>query len=126
VTVPARIWSEPGPLTQDEREQVRLHAHHSERVLTAATALRPLARPAGLSERECEMLGLLARGLATKQIARQLGISPKTCDHYIQSVYAKARVSSRAAATMFALEHGLVGPTPRRAGTFPDPAAHGR
>lgn len=65
-------------------------------------------RPAGLSERECEVLALLARGLATKQIARQLGISPKTCDHHIQSLYAKAGVSTRAAATLFALEHGLV------------------
>ena len=64
---------------------------------------------AGLSDRECEVLALLALGLATKQIARQLGISAKTCDHHIQSVYAKAGVSSRAAATMFALENGLTG-----------------
>jgi DNA-binding NarL/FixJ family response regulator len=45
--------------------------------------------------------------MATKQIARQLGISPKTCDHHIQSVYAKAGVSTRAGATLFALEHGM-------------------
>jgi HD-GYP domain-containing protein (c-di-GMP phosphodiesterase class II) len=68
----------------------------------------PVLRPAGLSERECQVLGLLARGLATKQIARRLNISPKTCDHHIQRVYAKAGVSTRAGATMFALEHGLV------------------
>jgi HD-GYP domain-containing protein (c-di-GMP phosphodiesterase class II)/DNA-binding CsgD family transcriptional regulator len=67
-------------------------------------------RPAGLSERECEVLGLLARGLATKQVARRLGISPKTCDHHIQRVYGKVGVSTRAGATMFALEHGLVDP----------------
>jgi DNA-binding CsgD family transcriptional regulator len=65
-------------------------------------------RPAGLSERECEVLGLLARGLATKQVARRLGISPKTCDHHIQRVYGKVGVSTRAGATLFALEHGLV------------------
>src|SRR5262249_53726200 len=65
-------------------------------------------RPAGLSERECEVLGLLARGLATKQVARRLGISPKTCDHHIQRLYGKAGVSTRAGATLFALEHGLV------------------
>jgi HD-GYP domain-containing protein (c-di-GMP phosphodiesterase class II) len=69
---------------------------------------RPVPRPAGLSERECEVLGLLARGLATKQIARQLGISPKTCDHHIQRLYSKVGVSTRAGATVFALEHGLV------------------
>ena len=56
---------------------------------------------------ECEVLALLARGMATKQVARELGISPKTCDHHIQAVYAKIGVSSRAGATLFALEHGL-------------------
>ena len=71
---------------------------------------RPMRRPAGLSERECQVLGLLARGLATKQVASRLGISPKTCDHHIQRVYAKAGVSTRAGATLFALEHGLVSP----------------
>jgi HD-GYP domain-containing protein (c-di-GMP phosphodiesterase class II)/DNA-binding CsgD family transcriptional regulator len=67
-------------------------------------------RPAGLSERECEVLALLARGLATKQVARRLGISPKTCDHHIQRLYGKVGVSTRAGATLFALEHGLVHP----------------
>jgi HD-GYP domain-containing protein (c-di-GMP phosphodiesterase class II)/DNA-binding CsgD family transcriptional regulator len=67
-------------------------------------------RPAGLSERECEVLRLLARGLATKQVARRLGISPKTCDHHIQRLYGKTGVSTRAGATLFALEHGLVHP----------------
>jgi len=70
----------------------------------------PPPRPAGLSERECQVLGLIASGMATKQVARQLGISPKTCDHHIQSVYGKVGVSTRAGATLFALEHGLVSP----------------
>ena len=56
------------------------------------------------------MLGLLARGLATKQVARRLGISAKTCDHHIQRLYNKAGVSTRAGATLFALEHGLLSP----------------
>ena len=59
-------------------------------------------------EHKTETLGLLARGLATKQVARRLGISPKTCDHHIQRLYGKTGVSTRAAATLFALEHGLV------------------
>ena len=80
-------------------------------VLVAAGQPRePVPRPAGLSERECDVLGLVARGLATKQVARQLGISPKTCDHHIQSVYSKVGVSTRAGAILFALEHGLVSP----------------
>jgi DNA-binding NarL/FixJ family response regulator len=54
------------------------------------------------------VVGLLARGLQTKQIARQLEISPKTADRHIQSAYRKMEVSSRAAATLFATENGLV------------------
>jgi HD-GYP domain-containing protein (c-di-GMP phosphodiesterase class II) len=84
-------------------------------VLTAAGQPRPAApRPSGLSGRECEVLGLLAGGLTTKQVARQLGISPKTCDHHIQAIYRKAGVSTRAGATLFALEHGLASLAPQR------------
>ena len=67
-----------------------------------------IERPAGLTEREAEVVGLLARGLQTKQIAAALGIAPKTADHHIQNAYSKIGVSSRAAATLFAMEHGLV------------------
>jgi putative nucleotidyltransferase with HDIG domain len=94
-----------------EAEAGRLAPEAANAVLVAAGQPRaPVFRPAGLSERECQVLGLLARGLTTKQIARRLGISPKTCDHHIQRVYGKAGVSTRAGATLFALEHGLVGP----------------
>ncbi|HEU0087275.1 MAG TPA: HD domain-containing phosphohydrolase [Pseudonocardiaceae bacterium] len=68
------------------------------------------ARPHGVSEREVQVLGLLARGWPTKQIARQLDISPKTCDHHIQHLYRKIGVSTRAGATLFAVEHGLLTP----------------
>ncbi len=77
-------------------------------LIAAGQPRRPVRRPAGLSERECEVLGLIARGLATKQVARRLDISPKTCDHHIQRLYGKIGVSTRAGATLFALEHGLV------------------
>jgi DNA-binding CsgD family transcriptional regulator len=80
-------------------------------VLTAAgQTAPPVPVPDGLSERECEVLGLIARGMATKQVARQLGISPKTCDHHIQRVYRKTGLSTRAGATLYALEHGLIRP----------------
>ncbi len=196
VAVPARIWQEPGPLTPDDWEKVRLHPYHTERILhrspflgvlggvagahhercdgsgyhrgTSAAGLNPLARllaaadayrakteprsyrvaltpaqaaemmtsevhsgrldavavkavleaagqrtprierPAGLTPREAEVIGLLARGLQTKQIARALGISGKTADNHIQNVYGKIGVSTRAAAALFAMQHGLV------------------
>jgi DNA-binding NarL/FixJ family response regulator len=55
-----------------------------------------------------EILRHVARGLAIKQIARELSIAPKTVDGHIQRVYAKIGVSSRAGATLFAIEHDLL------------------
>ena len=77
-------------------------------VLEAAGQRAPrLDRPAGLTDREAEVVAMLARGLQTKQVARALGISVKTADHR-PDAYRKIGVSSRAAATLFAMEHGLV------------------
>ena len=196
VAVPARIWLEPGSLTPDDWEKVRLHPYHTERILhrspflavlagvagahhercdgsgyhrgTAAPGLTASARllaaadayqtkieprphrepltpeqaaetltrevrvgrldavavravvevagqrapriegPAGLTQRETDVIRLLARGLQTKQIARALGISVKTADNHIQNAYNKIGVSTRAAAAVFAMQHGLV------------------
>jgi HD-GYP domain-containing protein (c-di-GMP phosphodiesterase class II) len=195
VAVAARIWQKAAPLTPDDWEQVRLHAYHSERVLTRSpflAALAPVAtfhherldgsgyhrgtaaaaltsparllatadayhamteprahrealspgeaaetlgqearagrldpdavtavleaagqraprieRPAGLTEREAEVVGLIARGLQTKQVARTLEISVKTADRHVQNAYRKMGVSTRAAAALFAMQHGL-------------------
>lgn len=93
----------------DEVRAGRLDADAAGAVLEAAgQPVPPLERPAGLTEREAEVVGLMARGLQTKQIARALGISAKTADRHIQNSYAKIGVSSRAAATLFAMEHGLI------------------
>ena len=67
--------------------------------------------PAGLTTRECEVLGLLAQGLPNKGIARQLGISPKTVGNHVEHIYTKLGVSNRAGAAMVAMQHGLVGAT---------------
>jgi HD-GYP domain-containing protein (c-di-GMP phosphodiesterase class II) len=64
--------------------------------------------PGGLTRREVEVLRLAARGLTTGQIADRLYISPKTADHHIQHIYGKIRVSTRAAAALWAMEHALV------------------
>ena len=196
VAVHPGVWQKREPLSADEREQVRLHPYHSERVLAQSAflaALAPVAaahherldgsgyhraatgqdlglparllaaadayhamteprshrapiaperaarilgeeasagkldaratsavveaagqpvpridRPAGLTAREAEVVCLLARGLQTKQVAAALGISPKTADRHIQNAYRKIGASTRAAATLFAMEHGLL------------------
>jgi HD-GYP domain-containing protein (c-di-GMP phosphodiesterase class II) len=92
----------------EEAKAERLDAESVAAVLEAAGHRAPrVERPAGLTERETEVVGLLARGLQTKQIARTLGISAKTADRHIQNAYAKIGVSTRAAAAVFAMEHGL-------------------
>jgi HD-GYP domain-containing protein (c-di-GMP phosphodiesterase class II)/DNA-binding CsgD family transcriptional regulator len=64
--------------------------------------------PAGLTEREVEVLRLIARGLNLKQAAERLVISEHTVRHHLESVYGKAGVSSRAGVTLFAVENGLL------------------
>jgi HD-GYP domain-containing protein (c-di-GMP phosphodiesterase class II) len=78
-------------------------------VIEAAGQRAPrLDRPAGLTDGEAEVVGMLARGLQTKQVARELGISVKTAERHIQNADGKIGVSTRAAAALFAMEHGLV------------------
>jgi putative nucleotidyltransferase with HDIG domain len=198
VAVPNGVWEKPGPLGAAEREGVRLHAYHSERILSGSPVLEPLApiagmhhervdgsgyhrqasgsqipigarilaaadayqamtqrrphraamppegakrelerealagaldpdavravleaaghtaaravreAPAGLSEREIEVLRLLAEGLSNRQIAKRLYISPRTAESHVQHIYAKIGISTRAGAAMFAMRNDLV------------------
>ena len=64
--------------------------------------------PAGLTSREVEVLGLVATGMTNAQVAQRLFLSPRTVQRHLNSVFHKLGVSSRTAATRFALEHGLV------------------
>jgi HD-GYP domain-containing protein (c-di-GMP phosphodiesterase class II) len=198
VGVPDGVWEKPGPLTEGEWEQVRLHAYHGERILGRIERLAPLARiagmhherldgsgyhrqapgsqipmtarvlaaadayqamtqdrphrpalsaeaavaeleasvragaldgdavaavveaggqrarkvaperPAGLSEREVEVLRLLARGLSNREIAERLFISRRTAESHVQHIYTKIGFSTRAGAAMFAMQHDLL------------------
>jgi len=64
--------------------------------------------PAGLTAREVEILRLVAQGLSDAQVAEQLVISPRTVNWHLTSIYSKLGVSSRAAATRYAIEHQVV------------------
>ncbi|MGH2653270.1 MAG: response regulator transcription factor, partial [Actinomycetota bacterium] len=88
----------------------RLDAECARAVIEAA-GHRPGPRsswPAGLSGREVEVLRLVARGLANKEIARRLSISPRTAEHHVQHIYTKIGTSTRASAALFAVENGLL------------------
>jgi DNA-binding CsgD family transcriptional regulator len=94
-----------------EAAQGRLDAEAVQAVLEAAghpPTRTHLTWPAGLSDREVQVLRLVARGHSNREIARLLWISPKTAGHHVQHIYAKIGVSTRAAAAMFAMEHDLV------------------
>ncbi len=198
VAVSSSIWEQPRPLTSLEREQVRLHAYHTERILSRSPVLEPLGRiaglhherldgsgyhrgstagalsaatrllatadafqamtqprphrpahtpeqaaeilvdeteagrldaecvraiidvagqparrvkppwPAGLTDREVEVLRLVAAGRSNRQIADDLVVSPRTAEHHVQHIYTKIGSSTRAAASLFAMEHGLL------------------
>jgi ATP/maltotriose-dependent transcriptional regulator MalT len=66
-------------------------------------------RPAGLTEREVEVLCLIANGRANKEVAAQLHLSAKTVSRHLTNIFNKIGVTSRAAATAFAFEHDLIG-----------------
>jgi HD-GYP domain-containing protein (c-di-GMP phosphodiesterase class II)/DNA-binding CsgD family transcriptional regulator len=198
VAVGASVWDKPGPLTDPERESVRMHTYAGERILSRAACLssvagiatlaherlsgdgyhrglrgaslpvaarvlaaadvyramteprayRPERRPEeaaatlrslaengslcpdavravleaggvasdgrfgaapGLTERELEVLRLVARGLTNKEVASALSISVKTAGNHVQNIFGKIGVTTRAGAAMFAMRRGLLG-----------------
>jgi HD-GYP domain-containing protein (c-di-GMP phosphodiesterase class II) len=96
-------------LRKDVREG-RLDGDAVAAVLDAAgqqprvSALRPL----GLSDREIEVLRLVAQGYSNPQIAEHLTISRRTAEHHVQHIYTKIGVCTRPGAALLALQHGLL------------------
>lgn len=108
---PAHTPEQAADLLKREARAGRLDADAVNGVLAAAGHRPPSRRNelvAGLSEREIEVLRLVARGHSIKEIAKQLAVAPKTVDNHIQHIYAKIGVSTRAAAALFAMEQNLL------------------
>ena len=76
--------------------------------IDAAARESPEARPHGLTARELQVLRLVAAGKTNKAIAAELFLSEKTVDRHVSNIFDKLDVPSRAAATAFAYENGLV------------------
>jgi HD-GYP domain-containing protein (c-di-GMP phosphodiesterase class II) len=95
---------------RSEAKAGRLDPEAVEAVLHAAGQRVPRrpALPAGLSPREAEVLVLVARGLQNKEIAQRLSVSARTVSSHLEHAYTKIGVSTRGAAAMFAMGHGLV------------------
>jgi HD-GYP domain-containing protein (c-di-GMP phosphodiesterase class II) len=94
-----------------EAHEGRLCPEAVDAVLAAAghrVAKRPRELPAGLTDRELEVLLALAAGKSNKEIAGALGISAKTAGHHVQHIFEKTGVRTRTAATVWAFERRLV------------------
>jgi non-specific serine/threonine protein kinase len=114
-------WNEGHAMTLEQAVAEGAHAHARAYFPPAPPAARALLAPVdasntfprprnsfGLTAREIEVLRLVTQGLTTAQIAQQLTVSSRTADAHLRSIYSKLEVTSRAAATRTAIEHGLV------------------
>ncbi|MFO1287856.1 MAG: LuxR C-terminal-related transcriptional regulator [Rubrivivax sp.] len=104
--LPREAWA---PTLAEEVRCGRLERSAANAVLEGAGEPRlRAAAPHGLTEREVQVLQALARGRVDKQIAAELGISHRTVHHHNQAIFGKLGVTTRGAAALFAIEHGLV------------------
>jgi DNA-binding CsgD family transcriptional regulator len=76
----------------------------------AQAAPGPVAKryPAGLSDREAQVLSFVAAGKSNRQIARELFVSPNTVANHVRSILSKTRSSNRTEAAAFAVKHALL------------------
>jgi HD-GYP domain-containing protein (c-di-GMP phosphodiesterase class II) len=106
---PDRAGAELRKLAEDDRlDAVAVNA-----VLNAAGDHGPQVRrrwPAGLTDREVDVLRRVALGGSIQDAAIALYLAPKTVDFHLQNIYSKVGVSTRAAATLFAIQNGLLQP----------------
>ena len=94
-------WSEGRAMTG---EQAAAYAMSD----TADDPAPPVAHPRGLSDREVEVLTLVARGLTNAEVAKRVFLSSRTVEWHLASVYLKLGVRTRTEATRFAVDHNLV------------------
>jgi HD-GYP domain-containing protein (c-di-GMP phosphodiesterase class II) len=66
--------------------------------------------PAGLTDREVDVLRRIALGVSIQEAAADLHVAPKTVDYHLQNIYSKVGITSRAAATLFAIQNDLLHP----------------
>jgi HD-GYP domain-containing protein (c-di-GMP phosphodiesterase class II) len=107
---PAHTTADAAQVLRREVRSGRLDGDCVHLVLRAAGHRAPARRewPGGLTSREVQVLRLLARGHPNKVIARRLEVAPKTVSNHLEHIYRKLGVTSRAAATLFAAQHGLL------------------
>ncbi len=104
----ATLWAEGRAMSPAEAAAAQNDAIKDTRQAEPVALPKAPAYPAGLTVREVEVLRLVAHGLTDTQIADQLVLSRRTVTTHLTSIYNKLDVSSRAAATRYAVEHHLL------------------
>jgi predicted ATPase/DNA-binding CsgD family transcriptional regulator len=108
----AVVWAEGRAMTPEQAIAARELLLIPDRTHKNARANRPKSPvalyPNDLTAREAEVLRLVARGHTDAQVAETLVISPRTVNAHLRSIYSKLNITSRHAATFFALEHQLI------------------
>lgn len=99
--------AEPGELARGIAAAARGESPLDPRAAGTVIAARTPTSQADLSDREREVLALLAGGMANKQIALQLGISEKTVKAHLTNVFRQIKVTDRTQAALWAREHGI-------------------
>jgi DNA-binding NarL/FixJ family response regulator len=94
-------------MSMEEAIEYALSTEESSTPEQPSTSFAP-EHPAGLTPREVEVLALVATGMTNTQVAQRLFLSPRTVQRHLNSIFHKLGVSSRTAATRFALEHDLI------------------
>ncbi len=102
----------PGVILAAVRGAARGEGYFSPKVAARAEAWTRGERLAGLTEREMEVLRLVARGETNVSIAQELGISEKTVEKHLTAIFTKLGVASRVDAAVWAVQAGLVGKSP--------------
>jgi DNA-binding CsgD family transcriptional regulator len=116
VVVFERAWAEGRAMSLEEataaakqvKAPARIAPDSAPAPVEIASTSPTRSNPFGLTRREIEVLRLVTQGLTYVQIAEQLIISPRTADAHLRSIYGKLGVTSRSAATRYAIEHKLV------------------
>jgi DNA-binding NarL/FixJ family response regulator len=107
----ATAWAEGRTMTLEQvlvtLERVAMIPSNPARALSTSPA-KAVPSSADLTAREVEVLRLVAQGLTDAQVAQHLVVSPRTVNWHLNGIYSKLGVSSRSAATRYAIEHHLI------------------
>lgn len=98
----------PGVIVEAVRGAVCGEGYFSPKIAAKVETWARGEWPAGLTDREVEVLRLVAGGLSNKEIAGRLGLAESTVEYHVSNILRKLEVPSRAGATAWAKEQGIV------------------